>query len=82
MKYVVDAREMKQYEETVIDSVGIPSLVLQERAAMAVVEEIRSYAGNRGLQTAEKRSWWWWAAAIMARTAWRLPESCLWRDGR
>lgn len=43
MKYVVDALEMNQYEEIVIDTMGIPSLTLMERAAVAVAEEIQSY---------------------------------------
>ena len=55
MKYVVDAREMKHYEETVIDTMGMPSLVLMERAAMAVAEEICHWAESEGLRAAEKR---------------------------
>lgn len=55
MKYVVDAREMKHYEETVIDAMGMPSLVLMERAAMAVAEEICHWAESEGLRAAEKR---------------------------
>lgn len=50
MRYVVDSREMKHYEETVIDTVGIPSLVLMERAAMAVAEEIRAIAASEKLR--------------------------------
>ena len=42
MKYVVDAREMKHYEETVMDILGMPASVLMERAALAVAEEIRA----------------------------------------
>lgn len=53
MKYVVDALQMKHYEESVIDTMGIPALVLMERAAIAVAEEIRSYAASR--QLAEKK---------------------------
>lgn len=53
MKYVVDALQMKHYEEIVIDTMGIPALVLMERAAMAVAEEIRAYAASR--QTMEKK---------------------------
>lgn len=55
MNYVVDAREMKLYEETVIDIMGMPSLTLMERAALSVAEEIRSYAQARQLRTEEKR---------------------------
>ena len=55
MNYVVDAREMKLYEETVIDIMGMPSLTLMERAALSVAEEIRSYAQVRQLRAEEKR---------------------------
>lgn len=55
MRYVVDAQEMKRYEETVTDTMGMPSLVLQERAAMAVADEIRQWAEGEGLREAEKR---------------------------
>lgn len=53
MKYVVDVLQMKHYEESVIDTMGIPALVLMERAAMAVAEEIRAYAASR--QAMEKK---------------------------
>lgn len=53
MKYVVDSQQMKRYEETVIDTMGMPSLILMERAAMAVAEEIRACAAS--LRTAEKK---------------------------
>ncbi len=55
MKYVVDAREMKLFEEAVIETMGMPSLALMERAALAVAEEIRAYAADRHLRTEEKR---------------------------
>lgn len=53
MKYVVDALQMKHYEESVIDTMGIPALVLMERAAIVVAEEIRAYAASQ--QLAEKK---------------------------
>lgn len=53
MKYVVDSQEMKRYEETVMDAMEIPSLMLMERAAMAVAEEIRACAACR--QLSDKR---------------------------
>lgn len=82
MKYVVDAREMKLFEEAVIETMGMPSLALMERAALAVAEEIRAYAADRHLRTEEKGSWWWRAAATMERMAWLWPGYCLWRTGR
>lgn len=55
VKYVVDAREMKLFEETAIETMGMPSLVLMERAALAVAAEIRAYAGTKLLRAEEKR---------------------------
>ncbi|MDY2698908.1 MAG: NAD(P)H-hydrate dehydratase [Lachnospiraceae bacterium] len=40
MKYIVKSREMKAYDEDTINRIGIPSVVLMERAALAVVEEL------------------------------------------
>ncbi len=40
MKYVVNAMEMKHIDQYTIEKVGIPSVVLMERAAHAVVSEI------------------------------------------
>lgn len=57
MNYVVDAREMKLYEETVIGTMGMPSLVLMERAALSVAEEIRNYARLKQLRPEEKVFW-------------------------
>lgn len=40
MEYLVTAEEMKRYDAVTIRKIGIPSLVLMERAALAVMEEI------------------------------------------
>ena len=40
MEYLVDAKKMKQCDQAAIEELGIPSLVLMERAALAVTEEI------------------------------------------
>lgn len=40
MKYILTAEEMKECDRYTIEEVGIPSLVLMERAACACVEEI------------------------------------------
>ncbi len=42
MEYLVNAREMKQYDTNTIEYYGIPSAVLMERAALAVYHEIKS----------------------------------------
>lgn len=43
MEYIVNAKEMKYCDENTISHYGIPSLVLMERAALAVVDEIFSH---------------------------------------
>lgn len=40
MNYIADAKEMKEIEKHTIDDIGISSLVLMERAALSVSEEI------------------------------------------
>ena len=40
MKYITDAKEAKQIDNISINEIGIPSLVLMERAALSVVDEI------------------------------------------
>lgn len=45
MEYLVTAQEMKRYDEAAISRIGIPALVLMERAALSVREEIN----KRGL---------------------------------
>ncbi len=40
MKYVLKADEMKRCDQNTIKGIGIPSMVLMERAALAVCEEI------------------------------------------
>lgn len=40
MKYLVTSAEMKEYDNRTIERIGIPALVLMERAALAVRDEI------------------------------------------
>ena len=40
MQYIVTASQMKQLEVHTIQEIGIPSIVLMERAALAIFEEI------------------------------------------
>lgn len=42
MKYLVTSEEMKKYDNHTIEGIGIPAMVLMERAALAVVEQISS----------------------------------------
>ncbi len=49
MKFVVTAKEMKEYDNNTITKIGIPALVLMERAALKLQEEIIKKVEN--LQT-------------------------------
>lgn len=47
MEYVVTAKEMKQADNNMIEKIGIPSMVLMERAACMVLEEIHLYQAKQ-----------------------------------
>lgn len=40
MRYIVNSREMKSYDKNTMEAYHVPSMVLMERAALAVVEEL------------------------------------------
>lgn len=46
MKYAVKSKEMKAYDEYTINKVGIPSMVLMERAALCVISNLSEKLGN------------------------------------
>ncbi len=46
MKYAVKAAEMKAYDEYTINKIGIPSIVLMERAALCVVFHLSEKLGD------------------------------------
>lgn len=48
MKFALKAGEMKAYDRETIEKIGIPSLVLMERAALATVEELEKYHELKG----------------------------------
>lgn len=48
MQYVLKAQEMKACDARTISEIGLPSLVLMERAALAVVEEIERKGKLKG----------------------------------
>lgn len=52
MKYVISGTDFKQVDKYTIDTVGIPSLVLMERAALSVAEEVIKYAKDTDVITA------------------------------
>uniref|UniRef100_UPI00405740CB NAD(P)H-hydrate dehydratase n=1 Tax=Acetatifactor sp. TaxID=1872090 RepID=UPI00405740CB len=47
MKYLVTSEEMKKYDSNTIGKIGIPGMVLMERAAVAVVEQITELVKKR-----------------------------------
>lgn len=47
MQYIVNADEMKCYDSCTIQKIGIPSLVLMERAAIELVRVIEEKIGNK-----------------------------------
>lgn len=51
MKYLVNAGQMKEIDRYTIEEIGVPSLVLMERAALAVAEKVKEHGGK------DKRIW-------------------------
>lgn len=45
MKYIVTAAEMRRYDSNTIETIGIPSCVLMERAALAAMEAVEAHFG-------------------------------------
>lgn len=54
MEILVDSRQMKQCDKNTIEHFGVPSLLLMERAALSVVEEIDLYFSQKCKQTEKK----------------------------
>lgn len=53
MKYVVTGRQMKAIDQDTIERIGIPSVVLMERAALAVADAVSSLVpGGKGVRVA------------------------------
>ena len=48
MRYLVRGTQMKEIDRYTIEEIGIPSLVLMERAALAVAHEAHLAAGPYG----------------------------------
>jgi len=46
MKYIISGTDIKQADKYTIDKIGIPSLVLMERAALAVAEKVITIANT------------------------------------
>lgn len=47
MKQIVNSKQMKEIDNDTIEQIGIPSMVLMERAALSVVECIKEHAQNK-----------------------------------
>lgn len=74
MRYLVTGKQMKQVDQYTIQTIGIPSLVLMERAAIAVAREVEQL-GKR--QTISGQSV---ELAIMEQMELLLPEYYFSRD--
>ena len=48
MRTLVTGKQMKSIDSWTIETVGIPSLVLMERAALSVAREVEDRAGKKG----------------------------------
>ena len=46
LQFLVSAEEMKRYDTYTIEQIGIPSMVLMERAALKVVESMKEHLGD------------------------------------
>ena len=46
MKYLVTAKEMRRYDANAAEKIGIPAVVLMERAALAALQSIRKYCAR------------------------------------
>lgn len=46
LRFLVSAEEMKRYDTYTIEQIGIPSMVLMERAALKVVESMKEHLGD------------------------------------
>ena len=47
MKYLVTAEEMKRYDQNTIETIGIPGLVLMERAALCTYQHLKNLLNNK-----------------------------------
>ena len=46
MKYLVTSKEMRMYDTNTIEKIGIPEIVLMERAALAALEAVERYCAS------------------------------------
>ncbi|MBQ7358648.1 MAG: NAD(P)H-hydrate dehydratase [Lachnospiraceae bacterium] len=55
MKKILTANQMKDLDRYTIEEIGIPSMVLMERAALAVFDEIKSYIVDTNLKPSKTK---------------------------
>ena len=72
MRRIVNGPEMKTLDRYTIDRMGVPSCVLMERAALAVVDEMIRSKKSGSYASAE--------AETTAETVLPLPGSCTFMD--
>lgn len=70
MKYIADSTEMAQIDRYTTDDIGIPEMVLMERAALAVFDYIKTNYSKNPRRLLLSR------AAITARTDLPLQGLC------
>lgn len=58
MKYTVTGNQMKQIDKDTIERIGIPSVVLMERAALAVADQAEVFAESRQQRKEDQTSTW------------------------
>lgn len=46
MKYLVTSKEMRMYDTNTIEKIGIPAMVLMERAALVALEAVKRYCAS------------------------------------
>ncbi len=82
MDYAVTAQQMKEIDQNTIHGVGIPSMVLMERAALAVAEAAEHMAAERKILERRPGSWLCAVPEITGRTVWPRDVSCRDADTR
>ena len=77
MRRIVNGPEMKTLDRYTIDRMGVPSCVLMERAALAVVDEMERHFADMKQKSGSYASA---EAETTAETVLPLPGSCTFMD--
>lgn len=76
MEEIVTGKQMKELDAYTIETMGVPSLVLMERAGLQVFESMK----KEGLPLSKVLVLC--GSGITGRTVWSLPGFCFWQDIR